>query len=303
MQENPVNLKLELCLLALLAMLWGSSYFLINIGLQTIPPITLIAIRVSVAAAFLLVVISVKKQKLPRDKSTWSKLLMQAMLNSILAWLLLAWGQQFVPSALATVLNSTSPLFVFLITVFITRHEKLSGRKMVGALIGLGGVVLIIGVDALSGIGQNVIGQLAILGGAMLYGFAAINGRRFSHLPATVVAAGTMVWAVLFLVPAAFIFENPMQLAPSLSSISAALWLGLASTGVALIIYFRLIKTIGSMGAASQAYLRSGFGVALGVFILGDVVTPLMGLGMAAAILGVVLINWPKKISPAPITP
>jgi drug/metabolite transporter (DMT)-like permease len=70
-----------------------------------------------------------------------------------------------------------------------------------------------------------------------------------------------------------------------------------------MIIYFRLIKTIGSMGAASQAYLRSGFGVALGVFILGDVVTPLMGLGMAAAILGVVLINWPKKISPAPITP
>jgi drug/metabolite transporter (DMT)-like permease len=107
----------------------------------------------------------------------------------------LAWGQQYVDSGLASVLNSTSPIFVFLFTLFFTRHESTSTLKLFGAGLGLLGVILIIGVDVLAGLGQQVAGQIAALLGAMFYGYAAIYGKIYSNLPSTVTATGTMIWA------------------------------------------------------------------------------------------------------------
>ncbi|MEO0960635.1 MAG: DMT family transporter, partial [Pseudomonadota bacterium] len=138
-----------------------------------IPPVTLIALRVLGATIFLLLVMGARREKLPRDFSTWRMLLLQAFLNSIGAWTALAWGQQYVASGLASVLNSTSPIFVFFITALVTRHEALGGRKLVGAVLGPLGVVLIVGVDALRGLGDQVAGQLACLISAGLYAGAA----------------------------------------------------------------------------------------------------------------------------------
>ena len=119
----------------------------------------------------------------------------QAFFNSIGAWTVLAWGQQYVGAGLASVLNSTSPIFVFLFTALISRHEALGGRKLAGAMIGLAGVVPIVGVDVLSGLGAAVAGQLACLAGAMLYAGAAIYGKRFAEVGALQTALGTMIWA------------------------------------------------------------------------------------------------------------
>ena len=119
-------LVVELALLGLLALLWGSSYLFIKVAVAEIPPITLIAFRVAVAALSLLLVLSWRREKLPRDGKTWRMLLLQSFFNSIGAWTLLAWGQQYVDSGLASVLNSTSPIFVFLFTVLVTRHEATS---------------------------------------------------------------------------------------------------------------------------------------------------------------------------------
>ena len=295
MPENLVRLPVELALLGLLALLWGSSYLLINIALETIPPVTLVAIRVSVAAVFLCLVMAIRRASLPRDGRTWRLLLVQAFFNSIAAWLVLAWGQQHVAASLASVLNSTSPIFVFFITLLITRQEEVNLQKLVGALLGLFGVVLIIGVDALSGLGKHILGQIAVLSGAMLYGFAAIHGRRFTHISPLATAAGTMLWASAVLLPMSAVIDAPWQLAPSARSLGAALWLGLFSTGIAMILYFRLVRTIGSMGAASQAYLRSSIGVILGMVVLGESLSPIVGLGMAGAILGVAIINIPLQ--------
>src|SRR6185437_3816918 len=145
--------KTELFLLALLALLWGSSYLFTKIAVAEIPPITLIAFRVTGAAVFLSVVLAWRNEKLPRDARTWRMLFLQSLFNSIAAWTLLAWGQQFVDAGLASVLNSTSPLFVFLFTALVTRHETLGGLKLLGAVVGCLGVVLIVGVDTLRGLG------------------------------------------------------------------------------------------------------------------------------------------------------
>lgn len=292
------DLWLELALLACLALLWGSSYLFIKIAVETIPPFTLIAIRVSAAAALLLAVMVWRGGKLPRDRETWKKLLVQAFFNATGAWTVLAWGQQFVDSSLAGVLNSTSPIFVFFITLILTRHETVTGRKFAGALLGLAGVILIVGIDALQGLGQQVLAQLAVLFGALLYACAAIYGKNFSHLPATVTASGTMLCATICLVPLSIVIDRPWTLSPSWQSLLAAGALSVFCTGGALLIYFRLLRTLGSMGVASQAYLRAGVSVLLGMVVLGEQISWIVGLGLLAAILGVAAINAPARTSP-----
>ena len=290
----------EFFLLALLALLWGSSYLFIRIALDTIPPVTLIAVRVAIAAIFLLGVVALRGERLPQDRRTWGMLLIQSFLNSIGAWTVLAWGQQYVDSGLASVLNSTSPIFIFFITFFLTRHESVGLRKLLGACVGVVGVLLIVGPDVLSGLGRQLAAQGAIILGAVLYAGAAIYGKRFPHLSPTVVAAGTMIWATVCLVPLSLMLEQPWTLRPSAVSLASALALSIACTGIALLIYFRLVRTLGSMGVASQAYLRAGIGVLLGVVVLGETVTPLIGAGLLAAIAGVALINFPERRKPVP---
>ena len=289
------DLKVEFALLALLALLWGSSYLFLKVAVAEIPPITLITMRVAGAAAFLLVVMYVRNERLPRDAGTWRMLYLQAIFNSIGSWTVLAWGQQYVDASLASVLNSTSPIFVFLFTALVTRHEPLGGRRLLGALVGLAGVVLIVGLDALRGLGTQVAGQLASLLGAALYACAAIYGKRFSHIPAVATATGTMICATATLVPLDFVVERPWAIHPSAVALAATAILSVLCTGVALLLYFRLVRTIGSMGVASQSYLRAGVGVILGVMLLGETIALPAAIGIAAAIIGVALINWPAR--------
>ncbi|MGE0847529.1 MAG: DMT family transporter [Flavobacteriaceae bacterium] len=302
LSDAPAPRLREFALLGLLALLWGSSYALIRVALESFPPVTLIAIRVSVATVFILALVAWRGERLPRDAATWGRLLVQSLLNSVGAWLVLAWGQQHVESGLAGVLNSTSPIFVFLIA------SALSGRvgemsKFAGAVLGLGGVVLIVGAGALEGLGKNVLAELAVLSGAMMYGGAAIYGRRFAHLPPTVTAAGTMIWASVILVPLSIVVDRPWTLAVSETSLAAALTLGVVCTGLALLIYFRLVVTIGSMGAASQAYLRAGISVVLGMAVFGESFRPEIAAGLVLAVAGVAMINWPRRPAAAPRRP
>lgn len=290
------NLAIELSLLGVLALLWGSSYLFVKIAVSEIPPITLIAVRVGGAAIVLLALVWIKRESLPTDAPTWGALLIQSFLNSIGAWTVLAWGQQFVDSGLAAVLNSTAPIFIFFITLLITRHESLHMGKLIGACLGVLGVTLIVGTEALDGLGQDILGQdilgqAAVLSGAVMYAIAAIYGTRFHHLSATVVAACTMLWATVWLVPLSLLFDQPWQLRPSTTALMAAGALSILCTSLALLIYFRLLKTLGSMGTASQSYLRAGVGIILGVVVLGEVVPPMLWLGVALSLMGIAAIN------------
>ncbi|WP_420562430.1 DMT family transporter [Thalassobaculum sp.] len=292
MTTRPTLPVLDFALLGCLALLWGGSYPLLKVAVAEIPPVTLIAVRVSVAAVLLLAIALVQGERMPAGRQVWARLFLQAFLNSYGAWTLLAWGQRQIESALGAVLNSTSPLFVFLFTLLVTRHEATGGLRLFGACLGLGGVVLIVGTDALNGLGGQVIAQLAVLVSAALYAGAALHGRRFSDLPPVVTAAGTMLCASAVLVPASVLLDRPWDLAPSGKAVAASLVLGVACTGIALLLYFRLVRTLGSLGVASQSYLRAGVGVLLGVLVLGETLTPTVIAGVVAAIAGVVAINW-----------
>ena len=268
----------ELLLLGLLSLLWGSSYVFIKLALEGLPPLTLIAIRVCIAAGMLLVLVRLRRDSLPRDPGSWWMLGVQAVCNSIGAWTLLAWGQQHVDSAVAGVLNSTAPVFVLLITVTFTRHEPAGPRRLAGALLGLGGVIVILGDGAVGGPGRELLAESAVLASA------------------PVTAAATMLLAAVTLTPLAIVVDRPWTLRPEAHTLLAALALGVLCTGLAMLVYFRLIATLGSLGTASQAYLRAGVSVLLGWLVLGETIAPAVGLGMGLALAGVVLINLPGRM-------
>ncbi len=302
------NLRIEIAFLALLAVLWGSSYLLIKVALMTIPPVTLMAARVTLAALFLLVVMRVRGEHLPTDSRSWRDLFVQSLLNSSVAWLVLAWGAQYVPSGMAGVLNSTSPLFLFLLSAFSTNASSSrakSLKKIAGVVLGFVGVLLVVGMDSLRGLGQQTLAQAAVLFGAFLYACAALNAKRLVHLSPLATATGTMLWAAVTLVPLSLLLEHPWTLTPSRTSLFAATTLAILCTGIALIIYFRLMHTLGAMGVASQSYLRASVSVLLGLIVLGEQLSATVLIGLFVTIIGVALINWParkQRISSSPGT-
>ena len=296
MKNETPNAK-ELVLLLVLSSLWGASYTFVKVGVQTISPVTLIAARTVIAGTILVAIIHWRGLTLPKDATTWRRFFFQACLNSVVPFTLIAWAQQTTDAALATILNSTSPIFAFLLTMFVTRHETVTGRKLFGVGAGIVGICLIVGVQAIGGLGQELWAQLAIVAVTICYAGAAIFGRNFEGLNPIMPAAGSMICGAIVLVPASLITEKPWTLTPSLESILALLALSVFSTALAFAIYFRLVQTLGSVGTTAQAYLRVPIGVAIGVMFLREHLTSTALIGLVCVIAGVAGMSVPVRKS------
>lgn len=285
----------ELALLLALSTLWGASYTFIKVGVETIPPVTLIAARTLIAGGILLAILQFRGLQLPQDRQTWVRFLFQASLNSVVPFTLIAWAQQTVNASLAAILNATSPVFAFLLTVCITRHEVVTKRKLFGVAAGLVGTTLIIGVEALDGLGQEFWAQLAIVAATVCYAGAAIFGKGFRGLNPMVPATGSLICGAVVLVPVSLMVDQPWRLAPAPESILALLALSIFSTALAFVIYFRLVQTLGSVGTTAQAYLRVPIGVVIGALALGESLNSVAWVGLIFVIAGVILMTLPAR--------
>lgn len=285
----------DLACLLVLATLWGGSYSFIKLGVETIPPITLIAARTLIAGAILIAVIRWRGLSLPRDPVIWRRFLIQACLNSAVPFTLIAWAETSVDAGLAVILNAGSPIFAFLISLLLFRTEAAAGRKLIGVFAGLLGVCLIVGMEALSGFGRELWAQLALVAAAACYGGAALFGRNFKGLDPIMPACGSLICGAVILIPFSLIIDRPWTLAPSATSIQALLALSVFSTALAFILYFRLIDRIGTVGTTSVAYLRVPTGVAIGVVFLGERLSPTAWAGLALVILGVFAMTLPGR--------
>jgi drug/metabolite transporter (DMT)-like permease len=270
------------------------------VGVETIPPITFIAARTLIAGGLLFMMMRLRGLTMPRDGVTWRKFLFQACLNSVVPFTLIAWAEKTVDAGLATILNSTSPIFVFLLTALITRHEPVTLRKLFGVVAGITGIGLIVGMQALAGLGHELLAQLAIVAATICYAGAAIFGKTFKGLDPLLPAAGSMLCGAVILIPASLVFERPWTLAPATESILALLGLAVFSTALAFTIYFRLLHTLGSIGTTSQAYLRVPIGVAIGVAFLGESLSPSALGGLLCVIAGVAAMTLPKRAKVVP---
>ena len=297
--KSDRNYLVELALLLTLATLWSISYTFMNLSVATIPPITVTAVRAILAGLLLLLIAHAQGVTFPRDAKTRKRLVLQSALNSIIPFTLIAWAQTTVDASVAVILSSTSPIFAFFLTWAIARHEATTGRKLFGVVAGLAGICLIVGVGALDGIGTDFVAQIALVAAAFSYACAAIFGRHFDGLDPIAPAAGTLLIASLVLVPASLIVDRPWTLAPSATSLAALAALTVFSTALAYVIYFRLLRTIGSIGVTSQSYLRIPIGVLFGVVFLGETLRTSTWLGLAFVLVGVIAMTLPSR-QPAP---
>ncbi|HEY5797982.1 MAG TPA: EamA family transporter [Bosea sp. (in: a-proteobacteria)] len=289
------NRTTELCLLLLLATLWGGSYSFIKIGVETIPPVTLIAARTLIAGAILLAVLRWRGVSLPRDLATWRLFLVQACLNSVVPFTLIAWAERSVDAGLATILSSTSPIFVVLMTCLAGTAERLSRLRLAGIAAGLAGTVLVVGMQAMSGFGEQLAAQLALVVASLCYAGAALFGRNFKGLDPIMPAAGSLVCGALLLLPLSLVLDRPWTLAPSAQSIQALIALSVFSTALAFVIYFRLIARLGSVATTSVAYLRVPTGVLIGMVFLGEALAPTAWAGLVLVVGGVLAMTLPVR--------
>jgi drug/metabolite transporter (DMT)-like permease len=293
------NRAVELALLLVLAGLWGGSYTFIKLGVETIPPLTLITARTLIAGLVLLVVIRWRGLRLPRDLATWRLFLVQAGLNSAVPFTLIAWAERSVDAGLATILSSTSPIFVVLLSCFSASAERLSGLRLVGIAAGLAGTVLIVGAQAMTGFGDQLWAQLALVAASICYGGAALFGRSFKGLDPIMPAAGSLLCGALVLLPLSLMLDRPWTLSPSAQSIQALIALSLVSTALAFVIYFRLIARLGAVATTSVAYLRVPTGVLIGMVFLGEALAPTAWAGLGFVIAGVMAMTVPLRARPA----
>jgi drug/metabolite transporter (DMT)-like permease len=296
MASSPSRtLGFELSLLALLATLWGASYTFIKIGVETIPPVTFIAGRTLIAAVLLLLVLRLRGLRMPRDLASWRLFATQAALNSVLPFTLIAWAELTVDASLAAILNSTTPIFTFLITIAFTRHEPATWRNASGVIAGMTGICLIIGVGAFGGLGRELLAQLAIILATISYAGASIFGRNFRHMDPMMPAAGSMLAGAALLIPLSLVIDKPWTLAPSTHSLLALVGLSVFSTAFAFCIFFRLLHTLGSVGTTAQAYLRVPVGVAIGAYFLSERPSDTAWIGLICVVFGVAAMTLPGR--------
>jgi len=285
----------DYALLLALACCWSSTYPLTKIGLGSIPPITFITARSLTAALFLLIILRLRGIRMPTDAVAWRLFAFQQTINSTIPFLMITWAQQYVPAASTVVLASTTPIFAFLITWGITRHEPATLLKLAGAILGLTGTAAIIGLDALVGLGGNISAEIVILLATISFACATIFGLRLSDYDPMVVAAGSLLFGGLLLLPVALIVDHPWTLRPTREALVATIGMGIFSSALGLMLFYMCLTRLGTLMTNAQAYLRIPIGVGLSVVLLGETIPPNLVLGLVLVVAGVAAMTVPGR--------
>jgi drug/metabolite transporter (DMT)-like permease len=255
-----------------LSLLWGGSFFFNDVAVRELPTITVVTARVGLAAVVLLLVARIGATK-PLAKLPWSAFLVMGVLNNAIPFLLIVWAQAHIASGLAAILNATTPLFTLIVAHLFTADERLTWGRAFGVILGLAGVIVIVGPDALHSLGTDVAAQLACLGAALSYAFAAVFGRRFAALGVSPIetAAGQTAAAALLLIPLMFIVDRPWLLPmPSSATIGALIGIGILSTVLAYILYFRILASAGATNLLTVTFLIPISAIVLGFVFLDE---------------------------------
>lgn len=286
--------SVEWAMLVALSVLWGGSFFFVGVAVRDLPTLTIVVLRVGLAALVLWGVVAALKRPLPRNPDAWLAFLGMGILNNVIPFGLIVWGQQTIASGLASILNATTPLFTVAVAGLLLADERINGRKVLGIVVGFAGVVVMIGPGAISGLGADLLAQLACLGGAVAYAFAGVFGRRFKRLGVDpiVVAAGQVTASTLVLAPLALVIDRPWALAmPAATTWAAIVGLAVLSTALAYILYFQILQRAGATNLLLVTFLIPVSAIALGSLVLGERLNDPEIVGMALIGLGLLAID------------
>ncbi|WP_420645014.1 DMT family transporter [Candidatus Leptofilum sp.] len=277
----------------LLSLLWAPAFLLMKIAVHEIPPFTLAAVRVLLAALLLTAVLWQQKLRFPRWKETWWRFAGMGLFLNALPYLLVSWGEQYVDSGLASLLIGTDPLFTMLIAHFFIADDRLTPQKALGAAVGFAGLGLLAVPQIIGGISAMFGGILAVTAAALSYGIGGVFAKK--HQPQTkpmVTAAAQLWWATLFLLPLSLIWERPFTLTvPSLGVMLAVVALVVVCTALTYVVFMWLISFTKVTQLAMIAYLVPIFGLILGIVVLGERPDWTAYAGGALILLGVMVVN------------
>jgi drug/metabolite transporter (DMT)-like permease len=288
---NQTMAAREWLLIVVLSIIWGGSFFFVGVAVKEMPPLTIVWCRVGLAALILLGFVVLTGRKMPSSLSFWSAIFIMGVLNNLIPFSLIVWGQTHIESSLASILNATMPIFSVILAHIMTKDERLTVNRTAGILLGWIGVTVLIGIESLQGFGVHILGQLAILGAAISYSFAAIFGRRFQQFDPIVVAAGMVCASAIMMTPLAIIIDHPWTLAPGPAAWAALLGLAALSTSLAYILYFRILATAGATNISLVTLLIPVSAIFLGVVALGERPGWNAFAGMALIFLGLAAID------------
>jgi drug/metabolite transporter (DMT)-like permease len=281
---------MNLFLLLILGTLWGSSYLFIKVAVAEVPPLTLVTGRLLLSAIMLWILLRVLGRSMPRTRSAWGTYAVMGFLSGTLPYVLITWGEQYIPSSLAALLQATMPIFTVILAFFLAGDERMTGRRVLGVGIGFVGVVVLMLPDLRQGLQESLLGQLAVVASSLSYAASAIFARkRLRGQSPLASAAGQVTTGALFTLPLSLLVDRPFDLSPSLPSLAA--WLGLIILGTvaAYVIYYELLDRTSATFVSTVTYIIPIVGLALGSLILSEPLTPTL-LGSSVLILLSVLL-------------
>ena len=281
-------------ILLLLSVLWGGSFYFIAVAVTALPPLTVVTLRVGLAALALVGVMMAMGIKIPIGP-VWRVYLVLGFINIAAPFSLIVWGQTHIASGLASILNAATPLFGVVVAHLFTSDEKMTPGRGAGVIIGFSGVAIMVGPEALGGIGTNVLAQFAVLGAGICYALGTVYARlRLKPFGINPIASATgqMAGATLIMVPLALVVEQPWTYAmPSLGVWGAVVGLALASTSLAYIFYFKLLEDTGAANILLVTFLIPVTSILLGVGLLNEMLMAKHFIGMAVIGLGLAAID------------
>ena len=283
-----------------LSFLRGGSFFFVGVAVTELPPLTIVTLRVGIAAMILWLTLSLSQHQAPRTAKLWRDLFVMALLNNVIPFSLIVWGQTHIASGLASILNATIPLFTVVIAGWLLPDEQMTARKVSGVAIGFFGVIVLMGPSSLEQMGTDTLAQLAILGAAISYGFATSFGRRFKTMGISPfqTSVGQVTASTIMLVPLVLLLDRPDQLAnPSGEVWLAVIGLGAFSTALAYILFFNLLSSAGATNVTLVAFLVPVTAIFLGWLVLDEQLNIEHFAGMAFIGLGLAAIDgrlWAK---------
>jgi drug/metabolite transporter (DMT)-like permease len=281
-------------MLITLATVWGGSFLFNAILVAELPVLTIVAIRVTVAALALWGFMHATGRKISTSPHVWGALLILGVLNNAIPFSLIVQGQTQITSGLASILNATTPLFTIVVAGIFLMDERFSVLRVLGVIIGFSGVILMVGPDALGGLGADFWAQLCALGAAISYGFASVFGRRFRELRVdpVMVATGQVTMSSLVLWPIALWIDGPQDIA-NISFNAALSMFGLAvlCTSFAYILYFRILERAGATNISLVTFLVPISAIILGILVLGEQIFIKEIIGMMLIGLGLAIID------------
>ncbi len=282
--------------LILLSLIWGASFLSIRIALDELPPLTTVAHRVGWAMLILWAYVLIRRLPVPKDSKVWFGFLGMGVLNNVIPFSLMAWGQLHIETGLTSILNASTAVFGVLVVAVFFEDERLTARRLIGVIIGFLGVATAIGLSSLAQFDLRSWGQLAVLGGTLSYALASVWGRkRLTGLTPQVAAAGMVTASTLIMVPMAYLIDGPFTFDLQMRTWGAIGYYAVIATAFAYLLYYRVMAMAGSGNLMLCTLLVAPVAIILGAVVLGETLKPQAYAGFALLAIGLLILNSKRR--------